>query len=244
MSNLTTQSGQHATQQNQIPENRNNMIDPFEYNLELPHQTSVRTTPNTNNNNYANRPSGISPKNTKASLRIATFNIRGFQNSGSSRSETKWNHINQLIRDKKIGILTVQEAHLNEDRRVDIEKLFGRRMKVLYSADLDNPTGRGGVAIVLNRDLINVRESSMIEISAGRAMLVSVKWHKEEVINILNVYAPNVTETDGTKNMEFWNNLKQFFIHNPQIKVDVLMGDFNIVEDSLDRTPMRTDPCG
>lgn len=82
----------------------------------------------------------------------------------------------------------------------------------------------------------------MTVIVEGRAMLVSVKWHKEEVINILNVYAPNVTETDGTKNKVFWNSITQFFTQNSHLKVDILMGDFNVVEDAQDRTPMRSDP--
>ena len=50
-------------------------------------------------------PRMVSPKNTRSALRIGTLNIRGFRAVDSSRSESKWNHVNQVIRDKKIGIL-------------------------------------------------------------------------------------------------------------------------------------------
>ncbi|KNZ74791.1 hypothetical protein J132_06011, partial [Termitomyces sp. J132] len=160
---------------------------------------------------------------------IGTLNLRGFRTTGSLKSESKWNHINQLIRDKKIGILMVQETHLMDVRKEDAEKLFGKRMKILHSCDPENPMSKGGVAVVLNCNLINTQGAELTEIILGRAILVSTNWHKEEVINILVVYAPNMTEDDGRKNGSFWRELKQYFIDNPNIRVDVLAGDMNMV---------------
>lgn len=91
-----------------------------------------------------------SRKNTKAAIRIASLNIRGFRSAGAPLSETKWHHVNQVIRDKKIGILLVQESHLMEERKVQIETLFGKRMKIFTTIDPVNPAGQGGVAVVLN----------------------------------------------------------------------------------------------
>jgi hypothetical protein len=55
-------------------------------------------------------------KNTRATLKIASLNMRG-------RDKDKWNHINQLMRDNRIGILAVQEAHLDEPRVARLEEL-------------------------------------------------------------------------------------------------------------------------
>ena len=187
-------------------------------------------------------PNRLSTKNTKASLKIATLNIRGFRYTGAVRNESKWNHVNQVIRDKKISILMVQETHFTTERKNDIENLFGKRMKIYFSADPDNPTGKGGVAVVLNKHLINTQGAKVTEIVPGRAILVSVNWHKEEIINVLTVYAPNVTERDGHENGSFWATLNAYFISNPRIKVDILAGDFNVVEDAQDRVPARLDP--
>lgn len=187
----------------------------------------------------ASRPS---PKHTRAALRIGSLNIRGFRATGVPRSDNKWNHVNQVMRDKKIGILSVQEAHLSDDRKEEVEKLFGKRLKVVHSPDPENPTGKGGIAVVLNRNLLNVHDAESKTIVPGRAILVSVRWHKEEVINLLAVYAPNVTEHDGEENGNFWRTLNNFFLNNPRYKVDVMAGDLNMVENAQDRSPAREDP--
>ncbi|KNZ71553.1 hypothetical protein J132_08609 [Termitomyces sp. J132] len=129
--------------------------------------------------------------------------------TGSSKSETKWNHINQIIRDKKIGILMVQETHLTEERKNNLEKVFSKRMLIFHSGDPKNPTSKGGVAVVLNHNLINVQGAEMTEIIPGRAMMVSSNWHKDEVINILIVYAPNITEHEERENGVFWRRIRR-----------------------------------
>jgi hypothetical protein len=49
-------------------------------------------------------------KNTRASLKIASLNMRGHGPSGKD-PENKWNHINQLVKEKRIGVLAIQEAY-------------------------------------------------------------------------------------------------------------------------------------
>lgn len=45
---------------------------------------------------------------TAATIKIASWNMRG-------RGDDKWMHINQTMRQKKIGILCLQETHLSEE---------------------------------------------------------------------------------------------------------------------------------
>ncbi|KAF5367240.1 hypothetical protein D9615_010668 [Tricholomella constricta] len=179
-------------------------------------------------------------KKTRAAIRVASLNMRGYRTAGDSRTGSKWLQINQLLRDKRIGILAVQETHLTEERRDELEKLFAKRMKIFISKDPENPTGRAGVAIVLNRELTNTSGARVTEIVPGRAILTQTNWHKAENIAVLAVYAPNLTRT--TENTDFWRKIKNFFTENPRIKVDIMMGDFNVVEDMLDRLPASNDP--
>ncbi|KAF8053963.1 Endonuclease/exonuclease/phosphatase [Lyophyllum atratum] len=178
----------------------------------------------------------------RTAIRIASLNIRGYRASGSSPGDSKWYHINQLMREKRIGILLVQETHLTDDRKTEIESLFEKRLKLFTSHDPDNPSGRGGVAVVLNRSLTNVQGVRSTEIVPGRALLIQTNWHLEEKISILVVYAPNVTSTDGRENAAFWIAIGEFFTARPNLRVDLLAGDFNMVEDLVDRLPMRSDP--
>ncbi|KAF8061861.1 Endonuclease/exonuclease/phosphatase [Lyophyllum atratum] len=146
------------------------------------------------------------------------------------------------MREKRIGILLVQETHLTDERRDEIESLFEKRLKLFTSYDPDNPSGRGGVAVVLNRSLTNVQGVRSTEIIPGRALLIQTNWHLEEKMSILVVYAPNVTSTDGRENAAFWTEIREFFTARPNLKVDLMAGDLNMVEDLVDRLPMRSDP--
>lgn len=149
----------------------------------------------------------------------------------------KWNRINQLMRDKKIAVLAVQETHMDDDRRQAVEQVAGRRLKIVSSADPTNPSGRGGVAVVLNQQLVHSDELQSIEIVPGRAILVTLKFSHEEKLRVLAIYAPN----NAKDNELFWRVLQEYFAANPRKRADIMIGDFNVVEDAIDRIPSHTD---
>jgi len=107
--------------------------------------------------------------------------------------------------------------------------------------DPDNPTGQGGVAIVLNKQLNNYNNAKVTEIIPGRAIHIKTNWHRGDMISILAIYAPNVTRTNAAENTEFWTEITTFLDEHPEIKVDVMAGDFNMTEETIDRLPMRKD---
>ena len=168
-------------------------------------------------------------KNTRASLKIATLNMRG-------RGQDKWNHINQLMRSKRIGIIVLQETHLNEQHAARMHHLFGKRIKIYYTADQDNPNSKG-VAVVLNKEITNVHDISSTEIVPGRALNIVIPWHQDQTINILAIYAPNSTK----ENENFWRHLRQKWQQGNRPKPDLMLGDFNIVEDAIDRITSHPD---
>jgi exonuclease III len=143
-----------------------------------------------------------------------------------------------MMREKRIGILMVQEAHMNEERRERVESLFKKNLKIYHSEDPENPKGKGGVAIVLNRKLTNVNRVKITEIIPGRALHIRTNWHREEKINVLAVYAPN----DVADNAKFWKDIEAYFNTHPDLqKPDIMGGDLNMVEDAIDRLPMHED---
>jgi hypothetical protein len=103
-------------------------------------------------------------KRTKATLRIASLNMRG-------RGIEKWHYINQLLRDKKIGILALQEAHLLDCHIAQLHELYPKRLHILHSSDSNAPNTKG-VAIVLNKEITNTSNLSMYNIHPGRALLL------------------------------------------------------------------------
>ena len=52
----------------------------------------------------------------------------------------------------------MQEAHMDEPRRQKIEDLFQQRLRILATSDPEHPTARGGVAIALNKEIVEAQQ--------------------------------------------------------------------------------------
>ncbi|KJA26902.1 hypothetical protein HYPSUDRAFT_132204, partial [Hypholoma sublateritium FD-334 SS-4] len=109
-------------------------------------------------------------------------------------------------------------------------------MHIITSADPVSPNATGGVTIVINKDLANTTGTQVYEIVPGRALMISVPWHRDKTITVLSVYAP----TNNQESTIFWEELNIGRQGRPQ--PDVILGDFNLVEDALDRLPPHRDP--
>ncbi|TEB25101.1 hypothetical protein FA13DRAFT_1714218 [Coprinellus micaceus] len=185
-------------------------------------------------------PNGASdsgPKTSKSAsravLQVATLNMRG---GGSATTSRKWNQINQLVRDENIGVLALQETHISTETAAELESQFGR-LKIIISPHPTYPTSREGVALVINKYTTQWKETRTWTLIEGKAILVSLKWHHENQVNILAVYAPTGS---GTENADFWTMLEEKFKNDQSLpRVDVMLGDCNMVEMELDRSPMH-----
>jgi hypothetical protein len=176
---------------------------------------------------------------TMSGVCIGTLNLKGFGETDLSKENAKWNHVNQLMRDKKIGVLVVQEAHMSDERRDELEKKFHRRLKIFSSADPDKPTEMAGVAVVFNKDILNVENVSAEEIIPGRAMLATFKLRRDTPVRALVVYAYN----NMGQNANLWLDIATLYRNSPNIPPpNMILGDFNMTEDAIDRMPARNDP--
>ena len=181
------------------------------------------------NRNNRDEASNNSRKNTRAAIKIASLNMRG-------RGRDKWLHINQIMKEKKIGILALQETHLSDEQTGNIQNLFNKRLAIFSSID-ENSQNSKGVAVVFNKEITNTKNIKMDVIIPGRAIQISTQWHGNQVLNLMAIYAPN----SHTDNANFWTeiNLKRAQMNLP--KPNLKLGDFNMVEDSIDRMPCHPD---
>ncbi|EJD38922.1 DNase I-like protein, partial [Auricularia subglabra TFB-10046 SS5] len=69
----------------------------------------------------------------------------------------------------------------------------------------------------------------------GRALLVTLEWHGGRSITVLAIYAP----TEPGENNAMWETLRREVrrARNDFPRPDILLGDFNFVEDPIDRFP-------
>ncbi|KAF6760825.1 Endonuclease/exonuclease/phosphatase [Ephemerocybe angulata] len=141
------------------------------------------------------------------------------------------------MRDNQIGIMAVQETHLTKSETTRLNGVFEKRMLIINSAHGRKNTA--GVAIVLNKQWTAWNEALHWDILPGRALLVQIPWKNSKGAKrtILAIYAPNT----ATHNKRLWVDLQAIFKKDDIPKPDIMLGDFNIVEDALDRIPARED---
>ncbi|KAJ7061718.1 hypothetical protein C8F01DRAFT_1138220 [Mycena amicta] len=99
-----------------------------------------------------------------------------------------------------------------------------------------------GVAIVLNKLMVETEGVRMIEIVPGRALLLETKHADGSPLSILGIYAPN----GAAENTEFLKKLIAFFKDEANRNIrrpDIVAGDFNMVESGIDRLPAHSDPA-
>ncbi|KAF9028477.1 DNase I-like protein [Hymenopellis radicata] len=152
--------------------------------------------------------------------------------------ENKWLHLNQELRDRRIAVMIVGEAHLNSERKKKIDDIFESVMHVEHSEIPGRPNA-GGVAITFNKRLTNTDNLKRWEIVPGHALQVQFEWHHGKALNVLGVYAPN---SSPAVNAEFWKKVLTFYETHPNVpRPDLLGGDTNLVEEGIDRLPVKED---
>ncbi|KAJ7626816.1 hypothetical protein FB45DRAFT_749551, partial [Roridomyces roridus] len=138
------------------------------------------------------------------------------------KGEDKWMRINQLVREKRIGIAAIQETHLSPDDVEDIHKLFGKRLQVYATIDPASPQSKG-VALIVNKELLPIEQIKTKSVVPGRALHMTIPWHGESKLSILAAYAPN----DPAENAAFLDGMEEKT--RGLAKPDISLGDWNMV---------------
>ncbi|KAI0779129.1 Endonuclease/exonuclease/phosphatase [Irpex lacteus] len=168
-------------------------------------------------------------RNPKKNSRKTAATIQGRGSTDQHQISNKWNRINQMLRTNKIAVLAVQETHLDSEHVQSLHTYFANRLHIIPSIPNERASTSRGVAFVINKERLDYTKTSTIDIIPGRA-----------IMSILNVYAPN----PHNENEQFWRDILEEWNTRQLDPPDLLLGDFNIVEEKIDRRPMRPDPYG
>lgn len=80
-------------------------------------------------------------------MKIAFLNMKG---GGLITTSNKWSKINQLIINKRVDIMILQEMHLTEDKQKHLNEVYNRGMHILSSIDERMPN-KIGITVILNK---------------------------------------------------------------------------------------------
>lgn len=195
--------------------------------------------------NTQQRPDGTAEikMGKKQGIKIASLNINGLQDRNNKR---KFPRLEKKIRTERIGILALQETHATDSKVNELRATYPR----LIFLTNNGPNGASqGVMFIINTEVIKVdmtkiKHTTLIQ---GRASWLSIEWKKDSVISITNVYAPNKDSLtpNSMKQPDFYQLLKRKLKskENGELKypTDIMLGDFNLVEEALDRLPPKQD---
>lgn len=135
----------------------------------------------------------------RANLKIASLNMKGRTSQLTGAGPiSKWSAISKTMREKKIGLLALQETHLSEQLADQATTLCQRRLTIINAPHPLNPSSSAGVAFVINKELMKAKNMVTHILIPGRAIFISFKWHPNATFSAINIYAPN-----------FWNKLKE-----------------------------------
>jgi exonuclease III len=94
------------------------------------------------------------------------------------------------------------------------------------------PKHRRGVSIVVNKSLLDAKKVRHRTVVEGRVTLLEIPWSEGDVLRIMNVYAP----AQNSEKAEFWKRLLEVVEGEDDLKPDIVLGDFNLVENpEIDR---------
>ncbi|KAH9858877.1 hypothetical protein C2E23DRAFT_687541, partial [Lenzites betulinus] len=107
---------------------------------------------------------------------------------------------------------------------------------IYHSSHQESPTQKEGVAIVVNRKLLTPDGAKATVLVPGRALQIALKWRGGDTRHLLCIYAPT---SDGvTERCDFFEQVESYYDSHPNLPLPHLMaGDFNNVEDVIDRLP-------
>ncbi|KAF5337638.1 hypothetical protein D9757_015091 [Collybiopsis confluens] len=158
---------------------------------------------------------------------------------GLDSNQNKWNWIKELMAKNHLGMITLQETHLDQEMLIQIQEFKKHNLLIENTADPDNPTRKGGVAIVLQKKSANVNGVTFKTVIPGRALLMQHPWHGDKVFTFLAIYAPAGSNKEKVKFYEELNN-RWDLDYLPQL--DGWGGDFNfLTPTSNDPIPARED---
>ena len=168
--------------------------------------------------------------NKKSEVIIGSLNVHGKKYANGSY---KYKDITTMIRKNKMAILATQESRLNEIEEKKIEAMCPK----IHIIRNSNSMAKEGVAFVINKDLVKDRKIEHKTLIQNRMSRLTIKWNDEITIDIVNLYVPN----NEKEKIDFFKRTKHIIKNLKNKENLIIMGDFNCVEDRLDRLPMNKD---
>ncbi|KAJ3804638.1 Endonuclease/exonuclease/phosphatase, partial [Lentinula lateritia] len=139
------------------------------------------------------------------------------------------------MRRNKIMLLCIQETKLKGNDHIEIMA----ENPLLEVKCNNDPEGKAksGIAFLLNKNLTRNKAITHDVIIPGRASRIIIQLSPTERLNVVNIYAPNIEK----EKIKFYKALMRKLSVMEDMDDMIMMGDFNMINGSIDRLPQRKD---
>ena len=107
----------------------------------------------------------------------------------------------------------------------------------MHSSDPERPRSKARVAILINKALIPANTTKLYTLVPGWAIMIKLTRPDNKNLSIVNIYA--LVQKESQPN--FWAKVETKRREKRLPHPDFLLGDFNLVEDAIDRAPANLD---
>jgi exonuclease III len=178
------------------------------------------------------------PKKSKVSgLKFASMNIRGKNYSDKS---SKLKDIATMMLKHRIAVMAIQETRMDQEAAEAAQ----REHPNLIIINSGRSTAKEGVAFLLNKRAFKEQfDYEVINMQVGKTMALILRLGKpdsnEERLTyfVMNVHMPNEHQDKIDLLNKMIGRTRQYKTFTNKI----IMGDWNIVEDAIDRSPQHKD---
>lgn len=94
-----------------------------------------------------------------------------------------------------------------------------------------------GIAFIINKCFIKIDSLDIEDVIPGRVAILHMDWKSGWKLAILNMYTPNPPQ----ENRQFWRDIQVRIEARRSRRLEIMLGDFNLVETSMDRLPTHAD---
>ena len=164
---------------------------------------------------------------------MASLNMRGRQKD----NKDKLKMVIDWLRINRISILALQETHLTDDAIEELNEKYGNLR--FFGSGLS--TSSGGIMFVITDRIGHPKDIEYKTIEKGRSGILCLNY-EEQKLNIVNIYMPNQKPLQREALRNLRRNLRdQHDLVNSEL---LIVGDWNFVEDKIDRSPQHDDDKG
>ncbi|CAG8619222.1 14509_t:CDS:2, partial [Acaulospora colombiana] len=164
-------------------------------------------------------------------IKIGSLNVRGRRTTSvEQRTKDKFQMISKWIKTNEMTITALVDTHWDEEY---VKSLKVKHKQIFCSHET---THRGGIAFIIDTKKWKPKESKFTTLIEGRSGMLDIEYDQQR-LKIVAIYVP----PDRKEKIEILRALRKKLRNEIEKENLIIMGDFNLVEEDMDREPCHPD---